>query len=45
MDSLRVWLDIVSQWAIPALVLLIIVWAAVKRVPTSIQLQTSATMP
>lgn len=27
------WLDIISQWAIPALILLIIVWGAVKRVP------------
>jgi spore maturation protein B len=33
MDDLRPWLDGVSGWAIPALILLIIVWAAVKRVP------------
>lgn len=33
MDELRLTLDIVSQWAIPALILLIILWAAVNRVP------------
>jgi spore maturation protein B len=33
MDDIRPWLDGVSSWAIPALILLIIVWAAVKRVP------------
>jgi len=33
MDDIRPWLDLVSQWAIPLLILLIIVWGAVKRVP------------
>jgi len=33
MDDFRLGLDIFSQWAIPALIMLIIVWAAVKRVP------------
>jgi spore maturation protein B len=37
MDNLRtiieLALEIVSQWAIPAIILLIIAWAAVKRVP------------
>jgi spore maturation protein SpmB len=33
MDSLRQWLDFISQWAIPTLILVFIVWAAVKRVP------------
>lgn len=33
MDNLRLSLDIISQWAIPVVILLIIVWAAVKRVP------------
>lgn len=33
MDNFRQGLDIISQWAIPALILLIVLWAAVKRVP------------
>jgi spore maturation protein B len=33
MDSFRLGLDVVSQLAIPALILLIVLWAAVKRVP------------
>lgn len=33
MDNLRAYFEIVSQWAIPAAILLIVVWAAVKRVP------------
>jgi spore maturation protein B len=33
MDNLRIYFEIVSQWAIPAAIMLIIVWAAFKRVP------------
>jgi spore maturation protein B len=33
MADIRLWLEVISNWAIPALILLIIVWAAVKRVP------------
>jgi spore maturation protein B len=33
MDSVRLWLDTISGWAVPALILLIIVWGAVHRVP------------
>jgi spore maturation protein B len=33
MSTLQQTLDIVSQWAIPATILLIITWAAYKRVP------------
>jgi spore maturation protein B len=33
MDSLRFWLDFVSQWAIPTIILVFIVTAALKRVP------------
>jgi spore maturation protein SpmB len=33
MDNLRLSFDIISGWAIPTVILLIIVWAAVKRVP------------
>jgi spore maturation protein SpmB len=33
MDNLRHGLDFVSQWAIPTLILVFIVWAAMKRVP------------
>ena len=33
MDSVRLWLDSISGWAVPALILLIIVWGAVHRVP------------
>lgn len=33
MDSVQPLFDFISQWAIPALILLIIVWAALKRVP------------
>ena len=33
MDNLRAYFEIVSQWAIPAAIMLIIVWAAFKRVP------------
>ncbi len=33
MDELQQSLDVFSQWAIPATILTIIVWAAVKRVP------------
>jgi spore maturation protein B len=33
MDSLRPYFELVSQWAIPAAIMLIVVWGAVKRVP------------
>lgn len=33
MTTIQQFLDVVSQWAIPMTVLLIIVWAAIKRVP------------
>jgi spore maturation protein B len=33
MDNLRLWLDFISQWAIPTLILVFIITAAVKRVP------------
>jgi len=33
MDDILYSFDVVSQWAIPAAILLIITWAAVKRVP------------
>jgi spore maturation protein B len=33
MDDLRIVVNVVSNWAIPALMLVIIIWAAVKRVP------------
>ena len=33
MDSVRLWLDSISGWAVPALILLIIVWGAAHRVP------------
>jgi spore maturation protein B len=33
MENLRLYFEIISQWAIPAAILLIIVWGAAKRVP------------
>jgi spore maturation protein B len=33
MDDLRPYFEVVSQWAIPAAILLIVVWSAFKRVP------------
>ena len=33
MSSIQQTLDVISQWAIPMTVLLIVVWAAIKRVP------------